>query len=203
MRIGVFPCLGTCVMHETSIQNVVYNTMSSMSVDIVPVRHVSLFETLDALIIPSAPASALRRLMMLPPWDEALHAYIVSGKPLWMTGEATALIRDGKVLDEEALFQRLHGSSVHRRTAFGSGPQRFVIPFRETLSIAHIAEAYQALFVQWVEHAPRATMHILSKWRDHPVVFWEKQFFYTVFSPELCSDGRIHEYFLHYVAMFR
>lgn len=176
--------------------------MSSLSIEITPVKHPSQFETLDALIIPSAPASALRRLMTLTPWDEAFHAYMASGKPLWMTGEATALIRDGKVLDEEALSQRLHRSLMNGQTADRSGSKRFVRPFRETLSIAHIAEAYPALFVQWVEHEPRLTMHILAKWRNHPVAFWEKQFFYTVFSPELCADMRIHEYFLHHVATY-
>lgn len=107
------------------------------------------------------------------------------------------------VTGRKALFRRLKSSLIEGRSSTGKHRGRWFHPFWETLSIARIACDYHAPFVQWVSHDPRPTMHILAKWRDHPVVFWEKQFFYTVFSPELSGDYRIHEYFLRYLLMNR
>ncbi|MBE3594863.1 MAG: hypothetical protein IMX04_07505 [Candidatus Carbobacillus altaicus] len=204
MRLGIFPCIGTCAQHGAIVHNLIQTADTpSITVEVEWVQNASRLATLDALIIPSAPASALRRFITLPDWEEAILSYMQAEKPLWMTGQATALIADGTLLDEKALFRRLKSSLIEGRSSTGKHRGRWFQPFWETLSIARIACDYHAPFVQWVSHDPRPTMHILAKWRDHPVVFWEKQFFYTVFSPELSGDYRIHEYFLRYLLMNR
>ena len=176
MRIGVLALQGNFREHAAMLRR--------LGADVVEVRLPEQLDGLDGLVIPGGESTAIRRLIGLYGFEEALRSF---EQPLF--GTCAGMI----------LLDRAHLGLADlevERNAYG----RQAASFEADLTLAGDPEPLRGVFIR----APRVAsfgpgVEVLAEHEGTPVLLRDGRVLVASFHPELTADARVHERFLELV----
>lgn len=161
----------------------------------VPVRTPESVEEIDALVLPGGESTTIGMLMDRFGLLSAVQRRADDGLPVLGTC-AGAILMSQEIIGSDQPRLGLLDTTIERN-AYG----RQVDSFEADISIPDLGtEVVRGVFIR----APRYTrvgpdVTVLAYFEDAPVVVRSGNRIALTFHPELTSDTRIHEYFLHSV----
>ncbi|GAJ99632.1 pyridoxal 5'-phosphate synthase glutaminase subunit PdxT [Geomicrobium sp. JCM 19055] len=149
---------------------------------------------IDGLIIPGGESTTMRKLIDHYEFLQPLQAFGESGKPVFGTCAGMILMAERLSNDEEPHLGFI--DMTVERNAFGRQKESF----EAIVEIKDVAVDVEAVFiraplVQEVGHH----VTVLSEYDDTIVAVREGNYLACSFHPELTSDYRLHEAFVHMV----
>ena len=187
MRVGVLSLQGAFREH--------LGVLDSLEVSSRKVTRPEHLDGLDSIIVPGGESSAMVRIAAGTGLFPALSERISAGLPVFGTCAGLILLADRLTDDSLAGFDRLGGLDVTvSRNAYGRQRESFGAPVR----ITGDDEDFAATFIR----APQivglgAGVEVLGTHSGTPVLVRQRNVWGASFHPELGTDTRIHEEFLH------
>ncbi|WMM15542.1 pyridoxal 5'-phosphate synthase glutaminase subunit PdxT [Staphylococcus saprophyticus] len=153
----------------------------------VAIKRIEQLEEIDGLILPGGESTALRRLMNLYGFKEALQQ-----STLPMFGTCAGLIVMAKQISgEDGYLDKL--DITVQRNSFG----RQVDSFESELDVKGIAEDIEGVFIRAPHiEATHGDVDVLSTVGDKIVAVQEGRYLGVSFHPELTDDYRVTQYFI-------
>ncbi|MGY0694176.1 pyridoxal 5'-phosphate synthase glutaminase subunit PdxT [Virgibacillus sp. FSP13] len=183
--IGVLALQGAVREHIRSIE--------ASGAKAVEIKRREQLEEIDGLILPGGESTTMRRLMDSYDFFTAIQEF-GSRKPIF--GTCAGMILMASVIDgQDQAHLGLIGMKV-ARNAFG----RQVASFEAELSIAHVADDFNAVFIRApyvLEVGP--DVEVLASYGEKIVAVKQGHHVCTAFHPELTDDNRFMEYFVEMV----
>ena len=183
MRIGVLAVQGSFSLHLRMLEKI--------GVQPVEVRRSIELESIDGIILPGGESTTFQIVMGIDDLGERLRRAIQAGLPTWGTCAGAIIlgynrqdrVQGWKLIDIEVL-----------RNAYGRQVDSFVAP----LKIKSFDTGFNGVFIRApVFRNPGRTVEIFATLEGDPVMARQGNILITSFHPELTSDSRAHEYFLH------
>ncbi|MBM6590059.1 pyridoxal 5'-phosphate synthase glutaminase subunit PdxT [Brevibacterium sp. RIT 803] len=187
MRVGVLSLQGAFREHLA-----VLDSLGAISCKVTRPEHL---ENIDSIILPGGESSAMVRIAATTELFPALREKISVGLPVFGTCAGLILLADR--LTDASLdgFDRLGGLDVTvARNAYGRQRESFCAP----VQVTGLDGAFDATFIR----APQildlgSGVEVLSEYTEVPVLVRQGNVWGGSFHPELGTDMRIHEEFLH------
>ncbi|MDN6175553.1 MAG: pyridoxal 5'-phosphate synthase glutaminase subunit PdxT [Brevibacterium sp.] len=187
MRVGVLSLQGAFREH--------LSVLDSLGVSSCKVTRPEHLDGIDSIILPGGESSAMVRIAAGTGLVPALSDRIGAGLPVFGTCAGLILLADRITDDSLDGFDRLGGlDATVSRNAYGRHRESFCAPLR----ITGLNEDFPATFIR----APQIVdlgvgVQVLAQLDDVPVLVRQGNIWGGSFHPELGSDTRIHEKFLH------
>ena len=194
MRIGVLAVQGDFAEHIAILRK--------LNVECLEVRLPEQLDDVNGLIIPGGESTTLSRLMSIYNLREPVQAMARNGKAVWGTCAGMIMLAS-EITEADPVPLQLMDIGV-RRNAFG----RQIDSFEQDLDIDGLningleSEPFHAIFIR----AP-VVMRVGDKVKTlaaladgQAVAVRQGNLLATAFHPELTSDTRLHQYFLHLAA---
>ena len=189
--VGVLALQGDFAEHEAVLQQLGARPRE--------VRLPEELDDLDALIIPGGESTTLTRLIAVYGLREPIRAF-AADHPVWGTcAGMIVMARQATNLDRATLDLV---DIVVERNAFG----RQVDCFETELQIEGLeGPPYRAVFIRApLIQSVGEGVEVLGRLEDGGIVVARQgHFLVTAFHPELTADGRVHAYFLSFIAAER
>lgn len=186
-RIGILALQGAFAEHAAALER--------LGVEAVEVRLPSDLTGLDGLIIPGGESTTIGKLMVHYGLLEPVRERAASGFPVW--GTCAGMIMLARELDGQE--QPLIGTMdiVVKRNAFG----RQVESFEIDLPIKGLEQPFRAVFIRApVIQTIGPDVKPIACLADGTIVAAAQgKMLVTAFHPELTTDTRLHEWFVHLV----
>ncbi|TSI18804.1 pyridoxal 5'-phosphate synthase glutaminase subunit PdxT [Brevibacterium aurantiacum] len=187
MRVGVLSLQGAFREHLA--------VLDSLGVATRKVTRPEHLENIDSIILPGGESSAMVRIAATTELFPVLGEKISAGLPVFGTCAGLILLADR--LTDASLdgFDRLGGLDVTvARNAYGRQRESFCAP----VQVTGLDGAFDATFIRAPQILDLGTgVEVLSKYAAVPVLVRQGNIWGGSFHPELGSDMRIHEEFLH------
>ncbi|HSH02622.1 MAG TPA: pyridoxal 5'-phosphate synthase glutaminase subunit PdxT [Anaerolineae bacterium] len=189
MKIGVLALQGAFIEHIKML-----NQLGTTAVEI---RLPHQLNDIDGLIIPGGESTTIGKLATIYNLMDPLRAFATK-KPVW--GTCAGMIFMAKEIGQDQPLLGLMNINVERN-AFG----RQVDSFEAGLHISTIADTQDHPFPAIFIRAPKLvsagpSVNILATLPDGTAVAAQQDhWLVTSFHPELSTDTRLHNYFLHMV----
>ena len=187
-RIGVLALQGAVREH--------LQTIEACGAEAVPVKKPAELLDLDALVLPGGESTTMRRLIDRYRFMDPLRDFAETGKP--MLGTCAGLILLAR---EVAGYEEPHLGVMDvkvERNSFG----RQIDSFEADLEIKGLDAPFNAVFIR-APHIISAgpDTEVLCEYDGKIVMVRNAQFLGCSFHPELTSDHRITEYFIHMISV--
>ncbi|MUK88118.1 pyridoxal 5'-phosphate synthase glutaminase subunit PdxT [Ornithinibacillus sp. L9] len=184
--IGVLALQGAVREHIRSVEE--------CGVKAIEIKRMEQLDEIDGIILPGGESTTMRRLIDSYGFFTALQEFGKKGKPVF--GTCAGLILMASEIDgQEHAHLGLMDMKV-ARNAFG----RQVASFEAELSIKHVAEDFNAVFIRApyiLELGPEAEP--LATYNDRIVAAQQGHYLCTAFHPELTEDNRVIQHFVDMV----
>lgn len=187
MRVGVLSLQGAFREH--------LGVLGSLGADVCKVTRPEHLAGIDSIILPGGESSAMVRIAATTGLFPALGERIDAGLPVFGTCAGLILLADRLTDDSLDGFDRLGGLDVTvARNAYGRQRESFSAP----MQVTGLESSFDATFIR----APRIVglgtdVEVLSEFAEEPVLVRQGNIWGSSFHPELGTDTRIHEEFLH------
>lgn len=187
MRVGVLSLQGAFREH--------LGVLGSLGVDAVKVTRPEHLDGIDSIILPGGESSAMVRIAATSGLFPALGERITAGLPVFGTCAGLILLADRLTDNSLDGFDRLGGLDVTvARNAYGRQRDSFSAP----VQVTGLDSEFDATFIR----APRIVglgtdVEVLASFAEVPVLVRQGHIWGGSFHPELGTDTRIHEEFLH------
>ncbi|MEN1966516.1 pyridoxal 5'-phosphate synthase glutaminase subunit PdxT [Lentibacillus sp. N15] len=183
--IGVLALQGAVREHMRSVEQA--------GAKAIEIKRKEQLEAIDGLILPGGESTTMRRLIDSYHFSAAIRKFGSQGKPIF--GTCAGLILLARAIEGQEAHLGLMDMKV-ARNAFG----RQVASFEAELSIAHVADDFNAVFIR----APYILetgkdVEVLATYDDKIVAAKQGNYVCTAFHPELTDDNRFMEYFYQLV----
>jgi 5'-phosphate synthase pdxT subunit len=186
MKVGVLALQGASRLH--------LETLASIDVDAIPVKHPEDLATVDRLIIPGGESTTISKLLEFNDLRMPIAQRIAGGMPV--LGTCAGMILLATDVFDGRIDQRSFGAidiSV-RRNGWG----RQLDSFEGDIEMPMIGDAFHAVFIR----APRierigADVEVLATIDGEAIAVRQANAIATSFHPELTDDTRIHRWFVH------
>lgn len=187
MRVGVLSLQGAFREHLG-----VLDSLGAASRKVTRPEHL---ESIDSIILPGGESSAMVRIAATTGLFPALEEKISAGLPVFGTCAGLILLADRLTDDSLDGFDRLGGLDVAvARNAYGRQRESFCAP----VHVTGLDGAFEATFIRAPQILSLGTdVEVLSEYAKVPVLVRQDNIWGGSFHPELGTDTRIHEEFLH------
>lgn len=187
MRVGVLSLQGAFREH--------LGVLDSLGVASRKVTRPEHLENIDSIILPGGESSAMVRIAATTGLFPALAEKISAGLPVFGTCAGLILLADRLTDDSLDGFDRLGGLDVTvARNAYGRQRESFCAP----VDVTGLDGAFEATFIRAPQILSLGTdVEVLSEHAEVPVLVRQGNIWGGSFHPELGTDTRIHEEFLH------
>ncbi|WP_106495674.1 pyridoxal 5'-phosphate synthase glutaminase subunit PdxT [Lentibacillus sp. Marseille-P4043] len=180
--IGVLALQGAVREHIRSIE--------ASGAKAIEIKRKEQLEEIDGLILPGGESTTMRRLIDSYDFFTAIQEF---GKRKPVFGTCAGMILMASAIDgQDQAHLGLIDMKV-ARNAFG----RQVASFEAELSIAHVADDFNAVFIRApyvLEVGP--DVEILATYEDKIIAVKQGHYVCTAFHPELTDDNRFMEFFV-------
>jgi pyridoxal 5'-phosphate synthase pdxT subunit len=186
LNIGVLGLQGAVREHVRSIE--------ASGAKAVVIKRVEQLEEIQGLIMPGGESTTMRRLIDRYGFMEPLRQFAAAGKPIFGTCAGLILLAKHIVGYDEPHLGVM--DVTVERNSFGRQKESF----EADLSIAHIGEGFNAVFIR-APHIVEAgeDVEILAKHNERIVLARHGQFLGCSFHPELTDDHRLTSFFVEMV----
>ncbi|WP_350271158.1 pyridoxal 5'-phosphate synthase glutaminase subunit PdxT [Brevibacterium sp. CBA3109] len=187
MRVGVLSLQGAFREH--------LGVLDSLGVGSRKVTRPEHLESIDSIILPGGESSAMVRIAATTGLFPALEEKISAGLPVFGTCAGLILLADRLTDDSLGGFDRLGGLDVTvARNAYGRQRESFCAP----VQVTGLDSTFEATFIRAPQILNFGTdVQVLSEYAEVPVLVRQANIWGGSFHPELGTDTRIHEEFLH------
>jgi 5'-phosphate synthase pdxT subunit len=184
--IGVLALQGAVREHVQMLEKVGANAIA--------IKREEQLAEIDGLIIPGGESTTIGKLLRQYGLREPIMNQHAAGMPIMGTCAGLICIAQRITENDEPHLPLL--DVTVQRNAFG----RQVDSFEATLSIKHVAEDFEAVFIR----APLITevgkeAEVLATVREQVVAVQQNNLLGISFHPELTDDTRLHAYFVQMV----
>lgn len=187
VRVGVLSLQGAFREH--------LGVLGSLGVSSRQVTRPEHIAGLDSIILPGGESSAMVRIAAGTRLFPVLSELISAGLPVFGTCAGLILLAERLTDDSLEGFERLRGLDITvSRNAYGRQRESFLSP----VEVSGLDDGFPATFIrapQIVDLGP--SVEVLGEHAGVPVLVRQANIWGASFHPELGSDARIHEQFLH------
>jgi len=210
--IGILALQGAFAEHQVMLKKI----SGKRQLDVIQVRTLEELELCDGLIIPGGESTTIGLLAKLSGLIEPLREFIKT-KSVWGTC-AGAILLSQAISNPKKGGQELLGGVSVKMTRNGWGSQ--IESFEAPLQVSGLRDAHMPfpgvfirapVVVERVSAASEHNIHVISRIPDSLlprtsldqgpdraiVALRQGRHLLTTFHPELTSDSRFHEYFVH------